>query len=274
MKMVLGVDIGGSTTKIVLFEEEKQIADTLQVKANDQITSLYGAVGNILHKNNLPLQKISNIVLTGVGASLISGDVYGIPTCKVNEFEAIGAGGLLLSNLDEALVVSMGTGTAFVKVSDGKTVHIGGSGVGGGTLLGLSSKLINEHDIEAVIAAAESGNLQNVDLSISEISNTDILSLPPTATASNFGKIKSVARDSDMALGLLNMVFQTAGMLAVFACMDTKIKNVVVTGSVATLPQAKPILHEVGLFHNLSFTVPENAAFATAIGAAALYFTR
>ena len=272
MEIILGVDIGGSTTKIVIFQTEKQIVDVLQVKANDQITSLYGAVGNILYKNNLSLNKVSKIVLTGVGASLINGNVYDIPTYKVNEFEAIGIGGLMLSGLDEALVMSMGTGTAFVRASNGKATHIGGSGVGGGTLLGLSSKLVNENDIEAIIAMANDGNLQNVDLSISEISNTDILSLPPTATASNFGKIKSVANNSDMAVGLLNMVFQTVGMLAVFACLDTNTKNVVATGSMATLPQAKQFLCEVGVFHNLNFIIPDNAAYATAIGAAALHF--
>lgn len=272
MEIILGIDIGGSTTKIVVFEANKKVVDTLQVKANDQITSLYGAIGAILYKNKLSLKKVSKIVLTGVGATLINGNVYDIPTYKVNEFEAIGIGGLMLSELDEALVVSMGTGTAFVRAIKDKATHIGGSGVGGGTLLGLSSKLINENDIEAIIALANNGDLNNVDLSIGEISNTDILSLPATATASNFGKIKSIANTSDMAFGLLNMVFQTVGMLAVFACLDTKTKNVVVTGSMATLPQARPLFSEVGAIHNITFIIPENAAYATAIGAAALHF--
>ena len=272
MGIILGVDIGGSTTKIVIFDEQKQIRDVLQVEAADQITSLYGAVGNILYKNKLSLDKVSKIVLTGVGASLIDGDVYGIPTHKVNEIDAIGMGGLMLSGLSEALVISMGTGTAFVRASEEGVTHIGGSGVGGGTLLGLSSELVNEKKIDAIIAMAETGRLENVDLTISEISNSDISSLPPTATASNFGKIKSTAGSSDKALGLLSMVFQTVGMLAVFACLDTKIKQVVVTGSVATLPQAKTMLGEVGAFHNLDFMIPDKAAYATAIGAAALHF--
>lgn len=272
MEFILGVDIGGSTTKVVIFDAEKNVVDVLQVKANDQITSLYGAIGNILYKNNLSLTKISKIVLTGVGATLINGNVYDIPTYKAQEFEAIGIGGLKLSGLDEALIVSMGTGTALVRATKDKSIHIGGSGIGGGTLLGLSSKLINENDIDAIIAMANNGDLKNVDLSISEISNTDISSLPPTATASNFGKIKSTANNADMASGLINMLFQTVGMLAVFACLDTNIKNIVVIGSMATLPQAKTFLGAVEAFHNVNFIIPDNAAYATAIGAAALHF--
>ena len=48
MKATIGIDIGGSTTKIAGFTEEKKLLGTLQVKASDQITSLYGALGRFL----------------------------------------------------------------------------------------------------------------------------------------------------------------------------------------------------------------------------------
>lgn len=268
MSITLGVDVGGSTTKIVAFD--KQMIATLQVRATDQKTSLFGAVGNLLHSNGLDLDQVERIVLTGVGAAQIERDIYGIPTYRVNEFEAIGRGGLLLSGLSEALVVSMGTGTAFVYAGKDKITHIGGSGVGGGTLLGLSSKLLHENDIEAVIAWAETGDLSRVDLSISEISNAEIPTLPPTATAANFGKIKSTATKGDLALGLMNMVFQTAGVLSAFCSQARDVRDIVVTGSLATLPQAKDILDGVGALYGLRFTIPDNAIFATAIGAAVL----
>ncbi|HBN95384.1 MAG TPA: type II pantothenate kinase [Firmicutes bacterium] len=272
MNAVLGVDVGGSTTKIVLSDLSNRITDKLQVQASDQVTSLYGAIGNMLDKNFLSLRDIKRVVLTGVGADLVQDRLYDIPTFKVNEFRAIGWGGLMLSGLERALVVSMGTGTAFVRAQGGQATHIGGSGVGGGTLLGLSSKLFGEKDINVIAALAAQGDLQNVDLSISDISTTVIPSLPSTATASNFGKIKSTANESDMALGLLNMLYQTVGMLAVFACLDHDLKDVVVTGAVASLPQAKSLMGEVGDMYNLNFIVPDNATFATAIGATALYF--
>ena len=273
MKVVFGIDIGGSTTKIVIFDEDRRILDKLQIEATEQTASLYSAIESVLQKNSLKFEQVLRFILTGVGAASIIEDIHNIPTCKVKEFEAIGFGGLILSGLSEALVVSVGTGTAFVRADSEKSVHIGGSGIGGGTLLGLSKELFSQDDIETIMAIAGKGDLKNVDLSLGEISrNSDISSLPIDATASNFGKIKNTASGSDMALGLMNMIFQTIGMLSVFACMDTAQKNVVVTGSVATLPQAKRFLDEVGAFYKLNFIIPKDAMFATAIGASAFYF--
>lgn len=107
MKATIGIDIGGSTTKIAGFTEEKKLLGTLQVKASDQITSLYGALGRFLREHGLSLADISKIVLTGVGASFIEEDIYAIPTVKAVELDAIARGGLALAGLDEALVVSI-----------------------------------------------------------------------------------------------------------------------------------------------------------------------
>ena len=273
MKIILGIDIGGSTTKIVAFEEKNRVLVTLQVRAGDQITSLYGAIGHILYKCSLTLSQVTAFVLTGVGATMVKGDIYGIPTYRVKEFEAIGKGALELTGLKETLVVSVGTGTAFVMASEKECRHIGGSGVGGGTLTGLSSRLLGESHIDAIVAMAEKGSLRQVDLAICDISDEEIPSLPPHVTAANFGKVESTATKEDFALGLINMLFETVGTLSAFACKNTDIKEIVVTGTVATLPQAQKYLDGVGMLHGIKFTIPEKAAFATAIGAALLYFS-
>lgn len=273
MNVILGIDIGGSTTKIVAFEEEKRVLDTLQVRGGDQVTSLYGAIGHILYKCGLKLEQVSAIVMTGVGATMVEGNVYGIPTFRVKEFEAIGKGALELTGLKETLVVSVGTGTAFVMASEKECRHIGGSGVGGGTLTGLASRLLGETHIDAIVAMAEKGSLRQVDLAICDISNEEIPSLPPHITAANFGKVESTASKEDFALGLINMLFETVGTLSAFACKHTDIREIVVTGTVATLPQAQKYLDGVGMLHGIKFIVPEKAAFATAIGAALTYFS-
>lgn len=267
MGIVLGIDIGGSTTKIVAVENNHILA-TLQVKATDQVTSLYGAIGRLLYENQWTLEQVEHIVLTGVGSSWVTGDVYGIPTSRVEEFQAIGLGGLMLCNLEQAMVVSMGTGTAFVQASQEKMQHIGGSGVGGGTLLGLAEELFHENKIEAIVALAEKGDLHQVDLTIGDISCEEIPSLPADTTAANFGKVSPTATKEDLALGLMNTVYQTIGMMAAFACKNSPIQDIIVTGSMAALPQAKKILDGVGALHHLRFHIPENATFATAIGAA------
>jgi len=274
MNVILGIDIGGSTTKIVGYRENGERIGALQVKATDQITSLYGAIGNFTSTNNISIKEISQIIITGVGASFVSGNIYDIPTQKVDEFKAIGVGGLALSGKKEAIVVSMGTGTAYVRATADSVVHIGGSGVGGGTLIGLSEKLLKEDNFDMINELAENGNLLNVDLTIQDISKDVIPSLPPDTTASNFGKIKSLASSSDMALGLINMVFQTIGMLAVFACRNDSIKDVVLTGALTEIPQAPQLFSIFKNLYNIEFTIPQNAIYATAIGAALQYVKR
>lgn len=270
MAVILGIDIGGSTTKIAAFDGAG-VSACLQVKATDQLTSLYGAIGHLLYRQSLSLGDVERVILTGVGASQVQGDVYGIPTTRVKEFEAIGRGGLLLSGLERAMVVSLGTGTAFVAADGQGARHVGGSGVGGGTLVGLASRLLNESDPEVLAALAEQGDLSRVDLSIADISGSEIPSLPFNATAANFGSVKSGVTREDLALGLFNMVYQTVGTLAVFACRSTGDTHIVVTGSLAALSPAGRLLGPVGELYGLNFLIPERPAFATAIGAAALF---
>lgn len=272
MDIIVGIDIGGSTTKIVGYTQDKKQIGTLKVNASDQITCTYGALGSFLHANQLSLSDLSQIVLTGVGASFFDNTLYQIPTKKISELQAIGQGGLLLSGLSEAYVVSMGTGTAFVRASGNNAEHLGGSGVGGGTLYGLSERLLGEGDVSLVSKLGEAGTLGNVDLLIGDIFCGDVPSLLPELTASNFGKMKSGAADSDIAAALFNLVFQTIGMLAVFACREDSVKDIILTGSLAELPQAKQTFDLMSRLYGVNFIIPEDAVFATAIGAVATFF--
>jgi len=265
--MILGIDVGGSTTKIVGMRDGVTVG-MLQVKAADQITSLYGAIGSFLREHAVNLDEVSSIALTGVGASFISEQIYGIETRKIDEFLAIGHGALRLTGLEEALVVSMGTGTAYVRAGKDAVTHLGGSGVGGGTIIGLASQMLGKSDIDAILALAEKGTLANVDLSVKDIIGREIPSLPSNLTAANFGRIKSTASEADIALGIINMVFQTAGMLALFVLRNDTIQDVILTGMLSTFPQAETLFSAFKSLSGLSFIIPPNALYATALGAA------
>ena len=266
MGIILGIDVGGSTTKIVGIQDDECFG-MLQVRAADQVTSMYGAIGNLLSKHDFKPGDVSVVYLTGVGSSFINEQIYGIKTIKVSEFSAIGHGALQLTGLEEALVVSMGTGTAFVRASRNEAIHLGGSGVGGGTILGLASQMLGKNDIDAILALAEEGDLGNTDLTVRDIFGKEVKSLPFDLTAANFGKIKSTASVSDIALGIINMVFETAGMLTVFALRNDTIKDVVLTGTLATFPQAEIVFSKFRKMMGLNVIIPHDAVFATALGA-------
>lgn len=267
MGKVIGIDIGGSTTKIVGFDGKSMISPLL-VRATDPIASVYGAFGKFLNTHALKLDDIERIMITGVGSSFINNRLFGIPTGKVDEFMAIGMGGLFLSNLDKAIIVSMGTGTALVKAENNTAVHLGGTGVGGGTLLGLSNRMLNVRHFDELIEAANGGDLSNVDLTIGDISKEVMETLPSETTASNFGKISDLVTKADLAMGIINLVFQTIGMIAVFNTRIDKIKDVILTGNLTNVPQAQYIFDQLSKLYDVNFQTPQNAEFATAVGAA------
>jgi len=268
-EMILGIDIGGSTTDIVCLKD-KEIFDLFTVEASDATTSAYGALGKMLTKNHLDIKDIEKIAITGVGSSYIDSTIFGIKTIKIDEFRAIGLGGSFLSGIDKTLVVSLGTGTAMVDVTDKKIKHIGGTGIGGGTLLGLGKGILNVIDFEEVLELAKNGNLHKVDLTIGDISNEVVGSLSKSVTASNFGNVHKVASKEDYAKGILNLIYQTIGMLAVFGAQMTNNKNIVFTGKLAQVQAGIKILKDLrdNKSYNLNFYFPEHATFSTAIGSA------
>lgn len=269
MKAIIGIDVGGSTTKIVGFREDVMISPQF-VQATDPLTSLYGAFGKFTSENGIELSGIEKVILTGVGSSYVTKPLYGLVCENAHEFECVGRGGLFLSGLSEAIVISMGTGTAVVHARrDGYMNYLGGTGVGGGTLIGLSKKMLGIERIDHIVELAKDGSLENVDLRIGDISGKkSALSLPENMTASNFGKLSDIASAGDIALAIINMVFETAGMLGIFAARDKGLHDIVLTGNLTTIHQAKEIFASLNSIFDIHFTIPENAQFATAIGAA------
>lgn len=265
--ITLGIDVGGSNTKIIGLKDGVPTAP-IHVRATDPITSVFGALGKYISLNHLTLADISRIMVTGVGSSYLNEDIYGIPTEKVEELVSVGKGGLYLSNLNKAVVVSLGTGTAYVNATKDSVSHMGGTGVGGGTILGLSSKLLNVRSFDSIIDLADQGDLSKVDLTIGDISQSDVSNMSAGTTASNFGKVSDTATNSDIAAGILNMVFQTVGLMAVFNARIANTSDIVICGRLANSPHCIETLEGIRSLHGVNFIIPENAEFATALGAA------
>lgn len=274
MGIIIGIDVGGSTTKIVGFDKNKGIITPLTVKATDPVASSYGAFGKFTSENDIEIKDIEKIYMTGVGSSFTESGLFGIPTEHVSEFHAVGLGGLYLSGLDEAIIVSMGTGTAIVHAKkNGTTEYMGGTGVGGGTLVGLSKKLLGLSQVDHIVELARDGSVETVDLRISDITKKDILpGLTTNMTASNFGKMSEVATREDVALGLFNLVFESVGMLAIFAARARGIKNIVLIGNLAVVPQAKETFSVLNEMFSMNFIMPENRQYGTVIGTALKHF--
>ncbi len=272
-KVIVGIDVGGSTTKIVGFdvsEGKRALIEPLLVRANDPVTAAYGAFGKFLDRNGIALSQIDRVMMTGVGSSFLNRGLYELTCVNVPEFNSIGLGGQFLSELSDCLVVSLGTGTAFVHVKDGDAItYVGGTGVGGGTLIGLSRLLLKVETVEHILELADTGNLDDIDLRIKDMTRKGSMALMPDMTAANFGKVSDIATKGDIAKGILNMVFETVGMCAIFAARACGVKDIVLTGNLTRFPFCYEKCAEFERMHpDVSFRIPERAQFATVIGTA------
>ena len=245
------------------------------MRATDPLTSVYGALGRFTVENGLELGDIDRILMTGAGSSFITKPIYGLSCQPVPEFTSIGIGGLYLSGLDEAIVVSMGTGTALIHASRkaGKDAveYLGGTGVGGGTLVGLCRRLIGVETVEHIEQLAAGGNLDNVDLRIKDISRNHLYhGINENLTAANFGKVSDLATPDDLALGVANMVAETIAMLSVFAARSYSLRNIVLTGNLTTIAPIRRVFEAMNDSDSFGvrFLTPDNSQFGTVIGAA------
>ncbi len=276
-KTVIGIDVGGTTTKIVGFckqdGKKPQIIAPQFVKATDPLTSVYGAFGKFTAQNGLELSEIDRILVTGAGSTFLTKPIYDLDCKKVPEFTCIGIGGLWLSGLKDAIVVSLGTGTALIHAKfDGEkatTEYLGGTGMGGGTLVGLCRKLLGVDNIDHIEQLAKDGDLANIDLRIKDISRNHLYGgINENLTAANFGNVSDLATPADLALGVANMIAETVAMLAIFAARANKISDIVLTGNLTSIAPIQKVFENLSDSFGVRFHIPENAQFGTVIGAA------
>jgi type II pantothenate kinase len=128
--------------------------------------------------------------------------------------------------------------------------------------------MIGVDTVEHFEQLCESGNLDNVDLRIKDMSSDDTFQINRDMTASNFGKLSDIATQSDVALGIANMVGETIAMLAVFAARAYNIKKVVLTGNLTAIDAVANIFEGLEDMFGIKFIIPEKSQFATVIGAA------
>ena len=265
MKIKVGLDIGGSTTKIVGMQDGKIIAREI-VRAADPVTSAFGAVGKLINDHSISVNDIEQINITGVGSGYPQAPIFGIKTVVVEEFKATGLGGLYLSGLEHAVVVSMGTGTAYLDATQNSVRHIIGSGVGGGTLVGLGMALTGTSDAVKLSDMATSGDILKCDLTIGDITKNGVTGLPMNVTASNFGKAADDLSREDKMAGVFNLVYQAVGTVAVMASRQCNLKDIVFTGQLTDLKECQQYLLPFEELYGVNMIIPKDAVFATALG--------
>jgi len=264
--MIVGIDIGGSTTDAVILENGA--ISVVTIEANDPVAAAAGALGKIVGNLGLNLSDIECVAATGAGSRALGDHLFGRPVVKVNEFTAIGVGGTSLAGKERALVISLGTGTAIVSVNKEDIRHVSGTGVGGGTLLGLAKHMLGVSGLDTLEAMASRGDLHRVDLTVRDIAGGPIGDLPPGTTASNFGKLASDATADDKALAIMNMIVEVIGVLSIASARACGQEDIVLTGKLTRIFRFMQNSRRLEFVFGSGFSIPEHADYATAIGAA------
>ena len=262
--MRLGIDVGSSYIKIVSLGENGIVLSRVMERSKDialTVPPLARRAADMA--GELPY----DVYVTGVGAAAVPAEVLGVEIQIIPEFQAIAVGALHKIDITEAVVISMGTGSALVHSARGRLKHLGGSGVGGGTIEGLTAALLGTREFNEINELSKRGVLKNVDLLIEDVATQEIPGLPGHITASNLAKLSADSASCDIAAGLLNFVYQTIGTLGVFECRSLGINDVVLTGSVAEFDLAPVALGGLTELYGTHFTIPPYPAFRTALGA-------
>ncbi len=274
----LGLDFGSTLTKMAMTKpgalDYPAPQAIFQYKTRNDPSLFYKALEEFLKAENILLSDIDSITATGTHANVVKDNILNIPTRIVGEVESIGRGALALTGLDQALVVNMGTGTTYVLADKEGCRHIGGTGVGGGTLSGLGSYMLKCKSVKDIISLSAQGDLEKVDLLIKDVTDQTLLNLPPYLTAANFGKMghslyekeAAQAGRADVARGLINLILQVIGSMAVMVCKSCNTTNVIFVGSLTRLPQITETYSMFSKVYDLHFIVPPFAVFATALG--------
>lgn len=140
------------------------------------------------------------IGVTGCGAGAILEDLPREAFHPI-EFDAWGRGAneILskagLASDEPYLLISIGTGTSALRVEGDLVERVGGTALGGGTVLGLGLALTGCQSHDELVDLASRGNRANVDLLISDIYEKAEIPIAAEATAASFGKL---ARSLDL----------------------------------------------------------------------------
>lgn len=181
-------------------------------------------------------------------------------------------GGLYLSGLDEALVGQPWNRALPLTALPRQTASViwaeAVSAVG--TLGRHGGAFSRRHRHFSLSEMALRGNKAMADLRIADVQEEDVPGLAADLTAANFGRIKSGASDADLAAALFNMIYENVGVMASLALSQDTIRNVVLTGSLASLaPAAKTfdIFNQMHDVFGIDYIIPPHPSFATAVGA-------
>jgi type II pantothenate kinase len=261
-----GIDAGGTLIKIAAEGADRRILRCFPAADAPQCVRWI--------KTHLP---DARLCFTGGSAIRLKDRLGQVRSPVVPEFEASARGvrDLLRSHHtpvpDRFILTNCGTGTSIHRVTPEGQTRLGGSGVGGGTLLGLAQLMTGESDFETLMKLATQGRRDQADLTVAHIYEGTRPPIPGDLTASNFGRVPENSRrisDGDKVAAVIGMVAETITSLTLFAAEKEALRTAVFIGSIfVDNPVMKNTVRRYCGLCSLESIIPENGRFSGAVGA-------
>ena len=267
---VVTADLGGSNTDLLLADAAGQVlrGAVLPALALSPDASL---LDRLLASMEVQREQVQQLIATGGRHRWLPDMLDGVPVRKVDEIAAIARGGLVASGCARALVVSMGTGTAFVAADGDEIRQAPGVALGGGTLRGLAQRLLGTTGHREIALLAERGNPRGADLTIADIVGGDVGMLPGDMPAAYFARLagETPSRE-DITAGILDMIGHIAAHMATLTARIHGHDTVVLIGHMVEFPVLVRAARRFERALGGHFLVPPEPGLAVARGALTL----
>ena len=267
------IDFGGTVTDLILRragQDDVLLALPTAVPepavAEELLARLLTTAGET------PDSQIGILAVTGGRSWQLPDRLGAARVVKVDEPTATAVGGLLEDAPTPAIVVSLGTGTGIVLADPpSPPQRLVGSGIGGGTLLGLAKLLLGTTDVARIGELARHGDLSRCDLTVGDILGGGVGPVPAEATAAHFARVARegsvVPRPEDIAATLLNLIGQAVLRLAFEAARFHQARSIVLVGHVLDVPGFRDAIERIPLLDRSYVRIVSEPGFAVARGA-------
>ncbi|EKU47188.1 type II pantothenate kinase [Staphylococcus massiliensis] len=261
--MKIGIDAGGTLTKIVIEKEgERSYQSRLTTELDDIAVWLNQQDCDCIH-------------LTG-GNSKELAKRLNCETVSFVEFDAAHKGlEILLKEqdikLDTYIFTNVGTGTSIHLANTHEQKRVGGIGTGGGMIQGLGYLLTHIKDYQKLTDLAQQGDRECIDLKVKHIYKNSKPPISGELTAANFGHVLHNLdcdfSDADKLASMVGVVGESITTVSIHNAREFKTEDVVYIGSsFYNNPLLREVIENYTRLRGFNPHYVENGAYSGALG--------
>lgn len=228
---VVGIDAGGTLIKIayrvndewelkkIPLTDMERVQAWIEDRVDNPVIHITGGKAETLRKSlPWPAEPISEFEATCKGVSYLRK--------RFNEDDTYG---------NTYIITNVGTGTSIHFAGPEEYERVGGSGMGGGTLIGLSYLLTGIEAYEEILRLGKEGDGRSLNVKVKDIYTDEEPPISGDLTASNFGNIMNMKNNEyenkDYIAAVVRMIGETITTMSVQMADRLNTDSIVYIGS-------------------------------------------